>query len=101
MARKYNLSLIFYPQPEGGYGVVCPEIKGCFSEGETIADATANIRRLIADFLPDEIKTEAQEEIFRRGCCMKGKMFQDIEVTVDAGEVIFPPSAEKIERVAV
>jgi predicted RNase H-like HicB family nuclease len=101
MARSYNLSLIFYPQPEGGYSVVCPEIKGCFAEGETIDEATENIREVIADFLPDEIKTEAQEEVFRTGCAMRGKLYQDIEVTADAGEVVFPPLAVKPGRVAV
>ena len=58
MAREYNLSLIFYPQQEGGYMVVCPEIESCFTEGRTIDEATANISNIIADFLPDEIKGE-------------------------------------------
>jgi predicted RNase H-like HicB family nuclease len=91
MSHKYNLSLIFYPQPEGGFSVVCPEIQGCFTEGDTIEEATANIRELIADFLPDETKGELDERMFREGSCMKGKRFQEIEVIVDdAGEVVFP-----------
>ncbi|GHV39320.1 hypothetical protein FACS1894187_19150 [Synergistales bacterium] len=89
MTQTYNLSLIFYPQRGGGYSVVCPEIRGCFSEGETIGEATQNIRDVITDFLPEEIKSEASEEMFREGCCMRGKMFQDIEVTVEEGEVTF------------
>ena len=88
---QYNLSLIFYPQPDGRYGVSCPEIKGCFTEGDTIEEATANIKNIIADFLPDEIKNKVNEETFRLGLCMKGKLFQEMSVTVDAaGEVIFP-----------
>ena len=92
MAREYNLSLIFYPQQEGGYAAICPELRSCFTEGKTIEEATENIRDIIADFLPDEInKGEADEELLRNGLCMKGKLFQEIEVTVDeSGEVVFP-----------
>ena len=91
MAREYNLSLIFYPQQEGGYTVICPELRSCFTEGKTIEEATANIYDIIADFLPDEIKGEVNEEVFREGLCMEGKIFQDMKVTIDEfGEVVFP-----------
>jgi len=91
MAREYNLSLIFYPQQEGVYTVICPEIQGCVTEGKTIEEATENIRNIIADFLPDEINGEINEETFREGLCMEGKVFQEIKVAVDeSGEVIFP-----------
>ena len=91
MAREYNLSLIFYPQQEGGYTVICPEIRGCITEGKTIEEATANINDVIADFLPDEIKGVISEETLREGLCMEGKIFQEIKVTIDeSGEVVFP-----------
>jgi predicted RNase H-like HicB family nuclease len=90
MAHQYDLSLIFCPQPEDGFCVVCPEIKGCFTEGETIDEATANIREVIADFLPDEINGDLDEEMFRLSPCMKGKIFQEIEVELtDSREVVF------------
>ena len=92
MSHEYNLSLIFYPQRTGGYTVICPELDTCVTEGRTIEEATENIRNIIADFLPDEInKGEADEELLREGLCMKGKLFQEITVTVDeSGEVVFP-----------
>ena len=92
MAREYNLSLIFYPQKRGGYTVICPELPFCISEGENLDEATANIYDVIADLLPDEINKGADdEELLRNGLCMKGKLFQEVEVTVDeSGEVIFP-----------
>ena len=91
MAHEYNLSLIFYPQEEGGYTVICPELHTCVTEGRTIEEATANISDIIADFLPDEIKGEINEEVFRVGLCMEGKIFQEMKVTVDeSGEVVFP-----------
>ena len=91
MARDYNLSLIFYPQQEGGYTVICPELESCFTEGRTIEEATANINNIISDFLPDAIRGEINEEFFREGLCMKGKIFQEIKVSVDdSGDVVFP-----------
>jgi predicted RNase H-like HicB family nuclease len=91
MACEYNLSLIFYPQREGGYTVICPELRSCIAEGKTIDEATANINNVIADFLPDEVKSEANEEVFREGLCMEGKLYQEIKVVLDdAGEARFP-----------
>ena len=91
MAHEYNLSLIFYPQMEGGYTVICPELRSCVAEGKTIDEATANISNIIADFLPDETNSEVNEETFREGLCMEGKLFQELKVTVDeSGEVVFP-----------
>ena len=43
MAHTYNLSLIFYPQREGGYTVICPELPGAISEGAGIDEAAENI----------------------------------------------------------
>ena len=90
MAHEYNLSLIFYPQDSGGYTVICPELSCCVSEGRTLDEAKANIYGVIADFLPEETKGKASEETLRLGLCMKGKLYQEIDVTVDeSGEVVF------------
>ena len=97
MAHEYNLSLIFYPQQGGGYTVICPELQGCITEGKTIEEATVNINNVIADFLPDEIKGEVNEDTFREGLCMEGKIFQEVKVTVNEfGEVIFPEALAAI-----
>jgi predicted RNase H-like HicB family nuclease len=92
MAYEYNLSLIFYPQREGGYTVICPELRSCIAEGKTIDEATANINNVIADFLPEQINPSTEdEEMFREGLCMEGKLYQEVKVTVDeTGEVCFP-----------
>ena len=92
MAHEYNLTLIFYPQLEGGYTVICPELARCFADGKTIEEATENIRDVIADFLPERVNaSEADEEPLREGLCMEGKIFQEMKVTLDEyGEVVFP-----------
>ena len=92
MTHGYNMSLIFYPQRDGRYTVICPELPGCITEGDTLDEATANIYDVIADFLPEKINTSAEdEEALRVGLCMKGKLYQEVEVTIDEnGEVVFP-----------
>jgi predicted RNase H-like HicB family nuclease len=42
---------IFEAQPDGGYHVSCPALPGCHSEGDTLDEATANIREAIAAYL--------------------------------------------------
>lgn len=34
-------------EEDGGYVVVCPSIPGCYSQGETVEEAMANIREAI------------------------------------------------------
>ncbi|GHV53476.1 hypothetical protein FACS1894216_11530 [Synergistales bacterium] len=92
MRGKYNLSLIFYPQDNGAYTVVCPELVGAITEGGTIEEAEKNIMDVIADFLPDRIgKSERSENCFREGLCMKRKLFREIEAEIQKGEVLFSP----------
>ena len=70
--KQYNLSLIFYPQSNGGYTVVCPELRACFSDGNTIEEAESNIMGLIAEFLPEQTgDSEDSKEFFREGLCKK------------------------------
>ncbi|MDR3331877.1 MAG: type II toxin-antitoxin system HicB family antitoxin [Synergistaceae bacterium] len=101
MAHDYNFSLIFYPQTNGAYTVICPELPGCVTEGDTVDEAMESARELIADLLPDQISREVNEETLREGLCMEGKFYHEVKATVDdSGEVIFHSTA-KAERVAV
>lgn len=36
---KYVYPAIFHPEEEGGYSVFFPDLPGCFTQGETMADA--------------------------------------------------------------
>jgi len=51
MERSFPVVLI--PQPEEGYFVDCPSLPGCYSQGETIDDALANIGEAISLALED------------------------------------------------
>jgi predicted RNase H-like HicB family nuclease len=92
MASQYNLSLVFYPQPDGQYHVACPDLPNCFTYGSTIEEARERIYGLIGDLLPEQINSSAEdEEALRLGLCMEGKLYQEVKVTLDdTGEVRFP-----------
>ncbi|MCK4825361.1 type II toxin-antitoxin system HicB family antitoxin [bacterium] len=45
--NKINYTIIMHPAEEGGYWVEVPALPGCFSQGETIEEALANIREAV------------------------------------------------------
>jgi predicted RNase H-like HicB family nuclease len=44
---------VFERDEDGGYAVMCPSIPGCISQGDTVEQATANIRDAILLCLED------------------------------------------------
>ena len=50
----YNFKVMLEPDEEsGGYVVTCPSLPGCYSQGETIDEAIANIKEAILLCLED------------------------------------------------
>jgi predicted RNase H-like HicB family nuclease len=47
--RRYTV--LFEAQTGGGYHAMCPALPGCHSEGDTLDEATANIREAIEVYL--------------------------------------------------
>ena len=43
--------VIIIPAEEGGYTVEVPSLPGCISQGETVDEAVANIRKAIALYI--------------------------------------------------
>jgi len=59
--RVYDFKVLLEPDEAGGYVVCCPAIPGCRSQGETVAEALANIKEAIELCLED--MRERGEEI--------------------------------------
>ena len=59
--KVYDFKVILEPDEESGYVVTCPSLSGCYSQGETIDEALANIREAIGLCLED--LNERGEEI--------------------------------------
>ena len=52
--KVYDFKVLLEPDEEvGGYVVTCPSLPGCYSQGDTIEDALANIREAILLCLED------------------------------------------------
>lgn len=54
-----NLKIVFEPSDDGGYTAYVPVLPGCISEGDTLAEARANVREAIALYLEDEVEIVA------------------------------------------
>ena len=42
-----KLSMICSKQSNGAYFAICPEIRGCFTQGDTYEEASANLKELV------------------------------------------------------
>ncbi|MFZ0890373.1 MAG: type II toxin-antitoxin system HicB family antitoxin [Candidatus Binataceae bacterium] len=49
----YDFKVLLEPDETGGYVAVCPALPGCYSQGETVAEAMANIKEAIEVCLED------------------------------------------------
>ncbi len=55
--KVYDFKVLLEPDEEvGGYVVTCPALPGCYSQGETVEEALANIREAIELCLEDMIE---------------------------------------------
>ena len=51
--ETYDYKVILEPDETGGYVISCPSLPGCYSQGETIKEALANIKEAISLCLED------------------------------------------------
>ena len=57
----YNFKVLLEPDETGGFVVSCPQLEGCYTQGETLQEAIANIKEVIEMCL-EELE-DANEEI--------------------------------------
>ena len=50
--RIYDFKVLLEPDETGGYVAVCPALPGCYSQGDTVAEAMANIKEAIDGNVP-------------------------------------------------
>jgi len=51
--KAYDYKVLLEPDETGGYVVSCPSLSGCYSQGETVEEALANIKEAIELCLED------------------------------------------------
>ena len=54
-----DFKVLLEPDETGGYVVICPSLQGCYSQGETVEEALANIRETIQLCL-DELRDRGE-----------------------------------------
>jgi predicted RNase H-like HicB family nuclease len=75
---KYNVTAVVYPQSEGGYSVVCPDVSGCASQGDTLEEALKNIKEAVELRLDEDV--DAIEEL--KTSSMPGRIVAEVEIEV-------------------
>ena len=73
-----KLSMICSKQDNGAYFAICPEIKGCFTQGDTYEEAAANLKELVEITVKEELTEEDIKEIL----LSKVKIFSELEIVV-------------------
>jgi len=58
--KRYNFSIVI-ERDKDGYFAFCPELQGCYAQGETYEEASENIRDAIRLHLEDHLS--AKEEL--------------------------------------
>ncbi len=51
--KYYDFRVLLEPDEAGGYVASCPSLPGCYSQGETVEEAMANIKEAIELTLED------------------------------------------------
>ena len=78
MGLTIKLSMICTKQDNGSYFALCPEVEGCFTQGDTYEDACANLKDLVETTLAEEYSEESIQEL----AFSNGKIFSEFEVSV-------------------
>ena len=74
----YKLSMVCSKQDNGAYFAICPELKGCFTQGDTYEEAVANLKELVEVTIKEEVLSGDTQEVL----LSKTKIFQEFEITV-------------------
>ena len=75
---KIKLSIICTQQENGSYVAVCPDLKGCFTQGDTYEQAISQIEDLINATIKEETITEELQELAKN----RRKMFLEYEAVI-------------------
>jgi predicted RNase H-like HicB family nuclease len=65
-------------QDNGTYFAVCPEIRGCFTQGDTYEKTVAGLKELIEITLKEELDDDEKQNVLQS----KSKIFQEFEISL-------------------
>ena len=78
---KAKLSMICIEQSNGSFFAECPDVEGCFTQGDTYEQACSNLKELV-EITIDEDLDDAEKEFILSS---KTRIFSEFEVDVKFG----------------
>jgi len=73
-----KLSIICSKQDNGSYFAICPEIKGCYTQGDTYEEAYSNLKELVEISIKEDLTEEERLNIAQS----TAKIFSELEIAV-------------------
>jgi len=73
-----KLSMICSKQSNGAYFANCPEIKDCYTQGDTYEEAYKNLKKLVEITIKEDMAEEDIQEIL----LSRTKIFSEFEIAV-------------------
>jgi predicted RNase H-like HicB family nuclease len=73
-----KLSMICSKQSNDTYFAVCPEIRGCFTQGDTYEEAFAKLKELVEITIKEDLTEDEIQNIMQS----KTKIFSEFEIAV-------------------
>ena len=75
---RAKLSVICRKQSNDSYFAMCPELKGCYTQGDTYEEALKNLEELAIITIKEEQDEEMKKEIFSDGINIYSDMIVEI-----------------------
>ena len=72
-----KLSMICSKQENGAYFAICPEVKGCFTQGDNFDEAFSNLKELVEITLKEEMSNDEIQDISTR----RNRIYSEFEVS--------------------
>jgi predicted RNase H-like HicB family nuclease len=73
-----KLSIICSRQSNDSYFAICPEIRGCFTQGDTYEEAFANLKELVEITIKEDLSEDEIENIVQS----RAKIFSEFEIAI-------------------
>ena len=70
--------MICSKQSNGAYFAICPEIRGCFTQGDTYEEASENLQELVTITIKEDFSDENIQDVL----LAKDKIYSEFEVIV-------------------
>jgi len=70
--------MICSKQDNGSYFAVCPEVKGCYTQGDTYEEAYKNLKELVEITVKEDLTEEERQGVMQS----TAKIFSEFEIAV-------------------